>query len=259
MFKASALEFRLRYWLHGIVFGLGFWAPWNQWLPVSSVGANAHTWGILAANLFQAGWLGMDAAFNALLVAAIVFALAGASLRTWGGAYLGADVVQDGAMHTTVSPTPFAGGPVKGVLTDGPFRHLRNPLYLGTFLHTFALALLMSRSGAVFTIFFIGLMQVRLILGEEAFLTRTVGQPYEAYCKLVPRLWPSLRPRIAAGGRAPRWGQAFLGEAYMWIVALAFCFAGWRYNAQLLLRCVLVAFGVSIVIKALTRKTPAQG
>ncbi len=256
MFKASALEFRLRYWLHGVVYGLGFWAPWNYWLHVDPTGANAHTWGILAANMAEAGWMRIDAAFNLLLCVAIVLALGAAALRTWGGAYLGADVVQDGAMHTTVSPTPFAGGPVAGVLTDGPFRRMRNPLYVGTCLHTLALALLMPRSGAVFTIVVIGLMQVRLVLGEEAFLLRTVGQPYEAYCRLVPRILPALRARVAAGGRTARWGQAFVGESYMWIVALSFCFAGWRYNAVLLVQCVVVAFGVSIMLRAVVGKVP---
>ena len=252
MFKASALEFRLRYLLHGVVFALGFWAPWNRWLHLDPTGANAHVWGILAANMVEANWMRIDAAFNLLLVIAIAVALAAALLRTWGGAYLGAAIVQDGTMHTTVSPTPFAGGPVAGVLTDGPFRRMRNPLYVGTFLHTLALALLMPRSGAIFTIVVIGLMQVRLILGEEAFLTRTVGQPYEAYCKLVPRVLPALRARVAAGGRHARWLQAFVGESYMWIVALSFCFAGWRYNAELLVQCVVVAFGVSLVVRALS-------
>ena len=251
MFKASALEFRLRYWLHGVVFALGLWAPWNVWLHADPTGANAHTWGILAANMAEAGWMRIDAAFNVLLCLAIAFALAGALLRTWGGAYLGADVVQDGAMHTTVSPTPFAGEAVRGVLTDGPFRRMRNPLYLGTFLHTFALALLMPRSGAVFTLVVIAVMQVRLVLGEEAFLRRTVGQPYEAYCRLVPRVLPALRARVAAGGRVARWGQAFVGETYMWMVAGAFCLLGWRYNAGLLVQCVVVAFGVSLVVRAL--------
>jgi protein-S-isoprenylcysteine O-methyltransferase Ste14 len=250
MFKASALEFRLRYWLHAVVFGLGFWAPWNLWLHADPTGANAHTWGILAANMNAAGWMGFDASFNALLVTAIVLALLAAGLRTWGGAYLGSDVVQDGAMHTADSPVPFAGPAVRGVLTDGPYRHLRNPLYLGTFLHTLALALLMPRSGAVFAIVVIGVMQVRLILGEEAFLLRTVGLPYEAYCKLVPRLWPALRGKVAAGGRRARWGQALLGESYFWLVAFSFCFAGWRYNAVLLIQWVLVAFGISLMVRA---------
>ena len=250
MFKASALEFRLRYWLHGVVYALGFWAPWNYWLHTDPTGANAHTWGILAANLSEAHWMRIDAAFNLLLSIAIVVALAAAALRTWGAAYLGAAIVQDGGMHASLSPTPFAGGPVAGVLTDGPFRRMRNPLYVGTFLHTLALALLMPRSGAIFAIIIIGLMQVRLILGEEAFLTRTVGMPYEAYCKLVPRVLPALFPKVAASGRAPRWGQAFVGESYMWLVALAFCFAGWRYNAVLLIQCVVVAFGVSLMVRA---------
>ncbi len=45
----------------------------------------------------------------------------------------------------------------------------------------------------------------------------------------------------------------------MWIVALAFCFAGWRYNAVLLVQCVVVAFGVSLVLKALVPKVPVRG
>ena len=249
MFKASGFEFRYRYALHGILYALGFVAPWNYALHLDPTGANAHTWGILAANLAQAHWMGIDAAFNALLVLAIVFAVAAAGLRTWGGAYLGEGVVQDSAMHATVSPTPFAGGPVAGVVTDGPFRRMRNPLYVGTFLHTLALALLMPRSGAIFAIVAIGVLQVRLILAEEAFLRGTVGAAYEAYCSRVPRILPGVRA-IAAGGRAPRWGQAFVGEAYMWIVAGSFCFAGWRYNASLLTQCVVVGFGVSLVVRA---------
>ena len=262
MFKASALEFRLRYWLHAVVFALGFLAPWNL-LPGSTLaldppGPNAHVWGRLAANLSRAGWLGLDAAFNALLIAAIVFALGAAALRTWGTAYLGAAVVQDGSMHTSVSPTPFAGPPAAGVLTDGPFRFVRNPLYVGTWLHTLALALLMPRSGAIFALVLIGVMQLRLILGEEDFLRRTVGAPYEAYCKLVPRLLPRLMPRVAPSGRQPMWLQACLGESYMIVAAAAFCLLGWRYNAVLLIQGVLVAFGLSLVLRAFTGGIPAR-
>lgn len=250
------MEFRLRYAVHAVVYTLGFLAPWNRWLHVDPTGANAHTWGILAANLapYLGSRVGFDAAFNLLLVIAIVFALLGAGLRTWGGAYLGAAVVQDGAMHTTVSPTPFAGAPAAGILTDGPYRRMRNPLYVGTMLHSFALALLMPRSGAVFTLVVLAVVQLRLIFGEEAFLLRTVGAPYEAYCRLVPRILPALRARVAAGGRRARWGQAFLGESYMWGVAAVFCLLGWRYNAFLLMQGVLVAFGLSIVVKALGPK-----
>lgn len=242
--KASAFEFRIRYLLHAVVYGLGFFAPWNYWLHLDPRGPNAHVWGILAASLAKAGVLAISPAFNALLGLGIAFALAGALLRTWGSAYMGAGVVQDGAMHTSAG----------SVIADGPYRHLRNPLYLGTFLHTFALALLMPVSGAVFTIVVIGLMQVRLILGEEAFLSQELGAAYTAYCNLVPRLLPSIRARVAASGRQPAWGQAVLGEIYMWGVAISFASVGWHYDGSLLLRCVIVSLGVSLVALALASK-----
>ena len=37
----------------------------------------------------------------------------------------------------------------------------------------------------------------------------------------------------------------------MWGVAGSFAVAGWRYNAALLIQCVLVSLGVSLVLRAL--------
>ena len=241
--KAFRVEYRFRYLLHAVIYGLGFWAPWNGWLHLDPAGANAHTWGMLAINLTQMG-LNISFAFQLLLWMAIVFAFAGVALRTWGGAYLGADVVQARNMHTAEASA------AAGLLHDGPFRYVRNPLYVGTFLHTLAVSLLMPRSGAIFTLLLIGVLQIRLILAEEPFLTARLGAPYIAYCGLVPRLLPSLRPRIAAQGLMPRWAQAALGESYMWGVALAFAVAGWHYNAILLLRCLLVSLGISLLLQA---------
>lgn len=252
--KATALEYRMRYLLHAIIYALGFIAPWNYALHLDPAGTNAHVWGLLAVNLSQLHIATLSNAFNMLLVLGILFALAAAGLRTWGSAYLGSDVVQDGAMHVPMSPTPFAGAAMPEVLTAGPFRHVRNPLYLGTFLHTFALALLMPRSGAIFAIVVTGLLQVRLILAEESYLTAKLGEPYQTYCLNVSRLLPRLRTSLPSSGQKARWPQAFLGEVYMWIVALSMAIAGWRYNASLLIQCVLVAFGVSLVVKALAPK-----
>lgn len=241
--KATAFEYRYRYLIHSIIFFLGFIAPWNYWLHFDPPGT--HVWGDLALAL---GMEHVALASNALLLIAIACALAGALLRTWGAAYLGADVVKDGGMHTATAPS--------GIIEAGPFRYVRNPLYLGTFLHALALSLLMTRTGAIFTIVLIGLLQIRLILAEEPFLSAKLGAPYTAYCKLVPRILPSLRPRIAAAALKPRWPQAFLGEIYMWGVALSFAVAGWKYNAFLLTQCVLVALGVSVVTRAIFVKKP---
>jgi protein-S-isoprenylcysteine O-methyltransferase Ste14 len=244
--KASALLFRIRYPLHLVIFVLGFWAPWNNLLHLDPRGPNAHVWGILAANLSQLG-LNLFTSFNVLLSVAIVVAFAGAFLRTWGGAYLGATIVKSSAMHSAEN---------QGILTDGPFGYLRNPLYVGTFLHTLALALLMPRSGAIFTIAAIGLLQLFLIHGEEAFLTQKLGTPYTAYCKLVPRLFPAFTRKAAASGLQPRWPQAFLGEIYFWGVAGSFAAIGWRYNAALLTQCVVVSVGVSVIARAFIPRAP---
>ena len=248
MFKATAFEYRFRYLLHTAIVVVGFVAPWNDLLHLDPPGPNAHVWGILAANLARLDVGGIASAFNLLLVIAIVCAFAGAWLRTWGAAYLGADIVQSRSMHSAQAQTET------GVLQDGPFRYVRNPLYIGTFLHTLALSLLMPRSGGIFCIVAICLLQIRLILAEEAFLGAKIGAPYAAYRALVPRLLPTLRPRVAAACLHPRWPQAFLGEIYMWGVALSFAFAGWRYNAWLVTQCVVVSFGISIVARAFAPK-----
>lgn len=250
--KLSALVFRLRYGLHFVIFLLGFWAPWNYVVALDPKGPNAHVWGILAANLAQAG-IGSLAApvfnpFNFLLVAAIALALLGAWLRTWGAAYLGSGIVKSSAMHSASETGP------DGVLTDGPFGYMRNPLYLGTLLHTLAISLLMPRSGAIFAILVVGILQLWLIHGEEAFLTAKLGEPYKAYCALVPRLLPAIRRKASASGLVARWPQALVGEVYFWGVGLSFAALGWRYNASLLIRCVIISVGVSIIARAFVAK-----
>ena len=244
MLKASTFEYRFRYAIHLVIFVLGFTAPWDYWLHLDPTGPNAHMWGILAVQLSRLGIGNIASAFNALLVFGIVLSLAGAFLRTWGAAYLGANVVQSRSMHTSHAAAEA------GMLQDGPFRHMRNPLYLGTFLHTLALSLLMPVSGAIFAIVAIGLLQIRLILAEEDFLAVKLGVPYAAYRKLVPQILPSIKSRIAATGLQPRWPQAILGEIYMWGVALSFAIVGWRYDAETLVKCVIVSLGVSLVARA---------
>jgi hypothetical protein len=92
--------------------------------------------------------------------------------------------------------------------------------------------------------------QIRLIFGEEAFLREKLGEPYVAYCETVPRLLPSLRPRVPASGARPHWMRAALAEIFMWGMTASFAVLGWRYDANLLLRCVLVWLGVSLIVRA---------
>jgi len=87
------------------------------------------------------------------------------------------------------------------VMADGPFRFVRNPLYIGLWFVFAALALLMPVSGALFAMAAVTVFLLRLILGEEAFLSGQLGQPYQDYLRAVPRLIPAFatpRPPPAA-------------------------------------------------------------
>ena len=200
--------------------------------------------GILGALLSQYGGLSIAEAFRLLLVLAIVCAFAAALLRTWGSAYLGAKIVESGTLH-------MARQAPAGIIEAGPYRYVRNPLYLGTILHTLALALVMPGSGAIFILVVIPFLQLRLILIEESFLREQLGTSYESYLARVPRLLPALRPRISPRLLTAHWPQAALGEIYMWGVAISFAMAGWWYNPSLLIQCVVISFGLSLVIRAL--------
>jgi protein-S-isoprenylcysteine O-methyltransferase Ste14 len=237
--KATAFEFRHRFWITLVIFALGFTTPWDAVWHLDPRGINGDVWGWLAVTLSRGGAMSISAAFNVVLVAAIVFAVAGAWLRIWGSAYLGTDVMSDQQMRSDV------------VMADGPYRYMRNPLYVGSWLNALALAILMRPSGAVFTLVALVGFHVRVILAEEAFLTAKLGEAYTAYCAAVPRIFPALRPRVAAGGTQAKWGHAAVAEVFMWMSAASFAVLGWRYDTVLLLQSMLVSLGVALVVKGL--------
>ncbi len=135
-----------------------------------------------------------------VIVLGALASLLGAVLRVWGTAYLGYSTVHHGDMQ--------AGA----VMADGPFRYMRNPLYLGGWFMMLAVTLLMPPSGALFTVVLLTVFFVRLILGEEAFLTTQLGEPYVAYLRAVPRLVPRLRGSLPPAGNEPHWLTALFTE-----------------------------------------------
>jgi protein-S-isoprenylcysteine O-methyltransferase Ste14 len=232
--KPTPIEFRFRFLIHAIIFFLGFTAPWDYYLHWDSI----RTWQYLAAVLARTGAATFSNVTILVLIFAIAFALLSALLRTWATAYLSPAVVHDRTMHGDQ------------VVAAGPYRFLRNPLYLGIILHTFALAILMPPTGALFTIVTVTLFQLRLISVEEFFLTQKLGEPYRAYCAKVPLLIPSLTPRVPPPPQQPHWANAFLGEIYFWGVVLTFAIFGWRYNSQLLIKGVIISLGLSLIVRA---------
>jgi protein-S-isoprenylcysteine O-methyltransferase Ste14 len=246
--KATSFEFRFRFWILLAIYALGFVAPWDWALHLDGSGPNTHVWGRLAIELSRAG-VNIAAAFNILLALGILLAFAAAALRTWGSAYLGPEVMRDRALHGDT------------LVAAGPYRYVRNPLYLGSWLNTVALALLMPPTGAIFTIVLVGAFQLRLILAEEAFLAEHLGGVYADYCAHVPRLVPALRARTAAPPAAqaerPQWLQAALAEIFLWGTAASFAALGWRYDAHLLIQCVLVSLGVALVVRGVVLQPKA--
>ena len=130
--------------------------------------------------------------------------LLAASFRTWAAAYLQSNTVQDPKMH------------LDAIVADGPYRHLRNPLYLGAILLAFGMALLTSWPGFLIITIGLTLFILRLTGLEESKLEAMQGESYREFCRRVPRLWPSLKARLPDGGVKPQWGQAILGELHMW-------------------------------------------
>ena len=159
---------------------------------------------------------------------------------------MGPEVMRDRALHG------------KTLIADGPYRFVRNPLYLGSWLNALALSLLMPFSGAVVTLVLLVLFQLRLIFAEEAYLSSQLAQAYADYCARVPRLLPALRPRVAGSGARPRWAQAVLMEIFLWGTAVSFAAVGWQYNAHLLIQCVLVSLGAALIVRGIAMQQQPQ-
>jgi len=111
---------------------------------------------------------------------------------------------------------------------------------------------LMPPTGALVTMILLSIFLFRLILGEEAFLAKQLGASYLAYRESVPRLLPSLRPHVSASGQRPNWLRALLGELLPLGVLVSFAALSWQYDSELLIRAVLISFGLSLVVRALT-------
>jgi protein-S-isoprenylcysteine O-methyltransferase Ste14 len=192
--RATTFEFRFRVW---IITGL-IWAAFacSAFDHSRMIGAFTRLFGGPGA------W-----AAEGFAIACVSGA---AWIRTWAAAYLEPEVIHDKRLHSD------------RLVADGPFRHVRNPLYLGTLLLGVGFGLLASRTG--FVVLNAGLLvfTTRLILREESELAQTQGGPYREYLERVPRWWPSLPPLVPAGGMTPRWPAAIRGEMMFWLFLAAF-------------------------------------
>lgn len=237
--KATQFEFRFRIVIAVLFYIFGFWAPWTRF---GAVAPDTTAWLALSALMARWKWLPLDEATLLVTSLAILATFAGALLRIWGTAYLGPAVVHATDMQAAE------------ITADGPYRYVRNPLYLGTWLFAVGVSILMPPSGAVFFLLATLVFYIRLILGEEDFLSRTLGAPYLEYKQKVGRVVPSLRARVSSVRTKPHWLDGVMAESYGAAFASCLAVLAWDYNPQLLIRCLLVCFGISLVSRAFLPK-----
>ena len=242
--KPSDLLFRFRSLVLIAIFFVGFWAPWER-LGGAHPGS---AWLWLAGSLAAAGLLPIASSTLVVIGFATFLLFLAALVRTWAAAYLGSDVVHDRALHS------------ERVIAGGPYRYVRNPLYLGMWLVTLALAILMPPGGAVFAVVAVTALNIALVFIEERKLTLERGETYAAYLRQVPRFFPAISPRASADAQQPHWSQGFLGEIHIWGMVLTYLLFADRYNVTILEQGVLISIGVGYLVQAISSPstTPAS-
>jgi protein-S-isoprenylcysteine O-methyltransferase Ste14 len=122
-----------------------------------------------------------------------------ASLQAVGAARLGAGalvLVQAFVRFVaegTGTPAPIA--PTKQLVIGGPYRHVRNPMYLAVIAVIVGQALVLGQPALLLYATAVGIAMVAFAHGyEEPTLHRQFGAQYEAYRQAVPAWWPRRRP-----------------------------------------------------------------
>ncbi|HXZ28617.1 MAG TPA: isoprenylcysteine carboxylmethyltransferase family protein [Terriglobales bacterium] len=227
--RATLFEFRFRAFLIGMCFWLAF--------TLYSVDhLNFVAWLFLLSGRYKtAAQIPDSLAIHASFAAAAAVIALGALLRSWGTAYLSVQVMADKKVHS------------ERLVADGPYRYVRNPLYLGNLLLAVGMGAMASRTG--FFVLLLGMLFVvlRLIGREEAELLAGQGESYRAYLAAVPRLLPALRPRVPAAGARPDWLEGLFGETMIWVMALSVA----AFAVTLKLPWFFVLLGSSFVLQVI--------
>ena len=119
-------------------------------------------------------------------IAGVVLGAGGAALAVW--CIITFIVIGRG------TPAPF--DPPRQLVVVGPYRLVRNPMYLGAALALAGAALFYESWALLAYCTAFALVTHLFVVGyEEPTLRATFGAPYLHYCERVRRWWPS-RPRV---------------------------------------------------------------
>lgn len=115
-------------------------------------------------------------------LAGMIVGAAGAAIALW--------CILSFALIGRGTPAPF--DPPRRLVVKGPYRYVRNPMYLGAALALVGAALFYE-TGVLwaYAAGFLLLMHGFVVLYEEPILRRTFGEAYADYSRKVGRWWPT--------------------------------------------------------------------
>lgn len=177
---------------------LSFWRGWLRrrgliaWYLVEVVGMWGGTTVLIVA--LAPWWLSADPGPLAVRVLGGLLAFVSVVVGTWACYKMGwARLLFAGALFPPGSGAEDYRVPQRLVI-EGPYRHVRNPLYVTDFALILGTALL-ANDGFLFLLAALYAAQLALQLPlEERELHRRFGRRYSRYCRLVPRFVPRIRP-----------------------------------------------------------------
>jgi protein-S-isoprenylcysteine O-methyltransferase Ste14 len=123
-------------------------------------------------------------------------------LRLWGSAYLTSAIVWSPQARQTM------------LIVAGPFRYVRNPLYLGNVFVAVAVGVLAPPTG--WAIIVLGNIWFGAMLGahEAAGMRARYGDAYERYRASVPAFFPRVPPAKREGTATPSLAAGLRAEAF---------------------------------------------
>jgi len=128
-------------------------------------------------------WSGIvrPAAMNAPQIAGMIVGAAGVVIALW--------CVATFARIGKGTPAPF--DPPRRLVIRGPYRFVRNPMYIGAVLALAGAALFYESIPLLaYAVLFLIASHVFVVWYEEPTLRRTFGEEYDTYCHQVRRWWP---------------------------------------------------------------------
>jgi len=211
----------------GLLFGLCFVVSIPLGVLLGQLRAFQSLEGILSLpRPLLVGASGPAPGLSPLFLVPLAFFVLAAALRGWGTSYLRGHVMIDTRMHSD------------RLIVAGPFRWVRNPLYLGNLAMAIGFGLFFPPPTMLLLLLSMGTLGVLLARAEAEGLRRRFGAQYDAYAAKVHAFIPKPPPADLPSGSdvAPDWRNGYGTESWsavmgLYLVALSL---HWKWVAAVL-------------------------